>query len=206
MNFWAQIWYYSTFMLLKLTQMHVVCLIFYFSLDSLLKSPAAFSIGIWGMGHEPIIIQVFDQHLIAPLHHLTMMQRSKKTVQIYISNALCLFKKISTLRSQFLLLMLLSSFRIYTPKIHIWKWQFRNQIWEKNMQYLSNIHLIYDFQFHPFLQMSLFHFHLWLNKTPWCICIPFSLFIPLWWTCKMVPVLSSCESSSNKYRSQVSLH
>lgn len=116
------------------------------------------------------------------------------------------FKKISTLRSQSLLLMLLSSFRIYTPKIHIWKWQFRNQIWEKNMQYLSNIHLIYDFQFHPFLQMSLFHFHLWLNKTPWCICIPFSLFIPLWWTCKMVPVLSSCESSSNKYRSQVSLH
>lgn len=62
-----------------------------------IKFPAAFSIGIWGMcfiiWHELIIIQVSDQHLIAPLHHLTMMQRSKKTVQIYISNALCLFKK-----------------------------------------------------------------------------------------------------------------
>lgn len=60
-----------------------------------IKSPAAFFLGIWGVcfiiWHEPIIIQVSDQHLIAPLHHPTMMQSSKKTVQIYISNALCLF-------------------------------------------------------------------------------------------------------------------
>ena len=64
-----------------------------------IKSPAAFSLGIRGVcfiiWHESIVIQVSDQHLIAPLHHLTMMQGSKKTVQIYISNALCLFKNLN---------------------------------------------------------------------------------------------------------------